>query len=73
MVADLHRQRPRPFPGYFAAIAAAICGPGSGQETGCMRMTYPILQPQRGEERPQAQIVARKTVTAENISRRVAN
>ncbi len=36
-------------PGYFAAIAAAICGSGSGQEAGCTHMTYPILRPGRGE------------------------
>jgi len=36
-------------PGYFAAIAAAICGSGSGQEAGCTHMTYPILRPGRRE------------------------
>ena len=43
-------------PRYMDAIAAVICGSGSGQAAGCMDMTYPILRPERGarkEERPQ--------------------
>jgi hypothetical protein len=30
---------------YIAAIAAAICGSGSGHGTGCMHTTYPIPRP----------------------------
>ena len=46
------------FPGYLAAIAAAISGSGSGHATGCTHMTYPILRPgRRGKERPQDQIM----------------
>jgi hypothetical protein len=37
-------------------------------------MTYPILRPgRRREERPQTQIMTRKTAAAEHISRRAAN
>ncbi len=40
-------------PRYFAAIAAAVCGSGSGHGTGCTHMTHPIPRLGRGEERPQ--------------------
>jgi hypothetical protein len=72
-IADLHRQRPRRLPVYFAAIAAMICGSGSGRETGCTHTTYRFCGWDEGNKRPQAQIMARQTATHENVSRRVAN
>ena len=45
-------------PGYLAAIAAAICGSGSGHAAGCMDITYPIPRPGRGGTTTAGQIMA---------------
>ena len=60
-------------PGYLAAIAAAICGSGSGQATACTHMTYPILRPGRGEGTTAGQIMTGTTTQTRQVGRRVVN
>jgi len=72
-VPDLNRQRPRALTGYLAAIAAAICGSGSGQATACTHMTYPILRPGRGEGTTAGQIMTATTTQTRQVGRRVVN
>ena len=60
----------------MAAIAAVICGSGSGHGTGCMHTTYPIPRPDRDTTRQRAaavKIMARNTARAGHNGQHAGN